>query len=195
MVISDFNFTGMKIEKLNEKHDINDFSCGDELYDKFLKQEALPHQNEKISDTYILTHNNKAIAFASVHPSGIRVNEDDRKKYSKISERKVHAHYSALNIGMLARDEKFRGNEIGKLMLLCMVILAREKPGIASYSHLTLDAKPEKVGYYESLGFKKAMHYKNRRDVPMYVKIDKIHSLIENEVGLASHIKELLNLN
>lgn len=196
MVISGFDFTGMRIEKLHENHNTSEFSCGVKEYDDFLKKEALGHQEEKICDTYILLKADKVVAYASMCPHSIRINEDERKKYAKISGRKVYDHYPALKITRLARDVKWKGSGIGRLMIFCAVILAKEKSGVASYGRITLDAEPDKIGYYQDLGFKIAAKYKGRRKhIPMYVNIDKIYNLVELDNGLKARIKSLFNLN
>ena len=40
------------IDKLNEKSDLDTFSCGLEDMDEFLKNDALNQQNENLSVTY-----------------------------------------------------------------------------------------------------------------------------------------------
>lgn len=195
MPVSDPVISGMKIEKIDKKHDIKDFSCGRKEYDAFIKEEAFLHQKENICDTYVLTLDNKVVAYASVCPDGIKLNPEDMDKYRSMSTRKIHDHYPALRITMLGRDIRHKGKGLGRLMIFCAVILARERSGIASYSHIILDAEPDKVKYYEKLGFKIAVKYSDRRQISMYVKIDSIYNLIESEDGLKSSVKSLLGFD
>lgn len=47
------------IVKLNEKHDLNGFSCGLDDMDDFLKNDALFQQEEKLNVTYLAKYHDE----------------------------------------------------------------------------------------------------------------------------------------
>lgn len=51
------------IVKLNENHDLNNFSCGLEDMDDFLKSDALEQQNENLNVTYLAMYNHEIVGF------------------------------------------------------------------------------------------------------------------------------------
>ena len=54
------------IDKLNEKSDLDTFSCGLEDMDEFLKNDALNQQNENLSVTYLVRYDDEIFGFFSL---------------------------------------------------------------------------------------------------------------------------------
>jgi len=83
--------------------------------------------------------------------------------------------YLAIKVARLGTSEKHQGNGIDSLMLreiLALTIMVSEYVGCRI---ITVDAKPESVGFYEKFGFKRVMS--RRSDpVPMYMDY---HRLLE----------------
>ena len=53
-------------DTLNENHDLNDFDCGDNDLNDFLKNDALPQQYEKLNVTKLVMCNREIIGYTSL---------------------------------------------------------------------------------------------------------------------------------
>ena len=63
------------IVKLNEKHDLNEFSCGLDDMDDFLKDDALDQQMDNLNVTYLARYKNDIIGFFSSLSDVIRLKD------------------------------------------------------------------------------------------------------------------------
>ena len=53
-------------ETLNENHELNDFDCGDEDLNDFLKNDAINQQKEKLNITKLILCEDKLIGYTSL---------------------------------------------------------------------------------------------------------------------------------
>ena len=65
-----------------------------------------------------------------------------------------HRVLPILRLARLAVDERFQGHGIGRLLLRAMLELALEMRDRVGCISVVVDAKPDAVTYYSSLGFK-----------------------------------------
>lgn len=100
-----------EIEKLSEKHDLKNFSCGMEDMDKFLQDDALNQQQKNLNVSYLVLYNKEIIGFYSIFTDNIPYNKLNLKEENKYNT------YPAVKIGRLAVSKKYKGNKIGTLIL------------------------------------------------------------------------------
>lgn len=116
----------MYVEVLNENHNIQDFDCGDQIYNSYLKQQALGDLNSFYSKTYVLVskETGKVIAFYTLISSQLTQSESSFML-------KEESRLPALLLGKLAVDRNFAGRNIASdlcvkafrdLLFLCKYI-------------------------------------------------------------------------
>ena len=67
-------------EKLTVNHDLNDFSCGNDDLDEFLKKDALPQQEKNLNVTYLAMRRKEILGFISISADNIRCRDISKKK-------------------------------------------------------------------------------------------------------------------
>ena len=143
----------MKLEVINEKHDLEDFFCGTEMLDRFLKTRALIECNQLLSKTFVITNENKVIAFCTLVLHSLK--NDEKELFidkDKIDQQRV----PALLIGQLAVDQRYKGHKIGASLIQRMIQYAFYISKYANFPAIIVDAHTtDLVSYYEDKGFKK----------------------------------------
>lgn len=105
-------------ETLCENHDLSDFDCGDEDLNDFLKNDALPQQNEKLNVTKLVMCDGKIIGFVSLLTDTLilkNIRDDDIKIdiKNKLKVSSKNRPLPAVKIGRLAIDKKYAQSGIG----------------------------------------------------------------------------------
>jgi GNAT superfamily N-acetyltransferase len=164
----------LHFSSLSRDLDVSTFSCGHADLDEFLIEDSMEYQQERLSVTRLAYINSEIVGFFTLVTDCI-----DAKQVAPEDGRREHPYrkYPAIKVARLATSKKHQRNGIGSLMLrevLALTIMISEYVGCRI---ITVDAKPESVGFYEKFGFKRA---KSRRSdpVPMYMDY---HRLLEEE--------------
>jgi GNAT superfamily N-acetyltransferase len=74
----------------------------------------------------------------------------------------------ALKIARLATHQEYEGRGIGRAMLLKTVAIAMRISCCVGCRMITVDAKPDAVGFYLKYGFQKALTKKKKDTAPLY---------------------------
>lgn len=107
------------ISPLNKKHDKQSFSCGNELLDTYLKKQARQDVERKLAQCFILTqepNETEILGYFTLSSHSI-----SRTSLSDELIKKLPLSYQHLPVtllGRLARDAKFKGQDIGNLLLI-----------------------------------------------------------------------------
>jgi len=136
---------------LSRDLDVSTFSCGHDDLDEFLIEDSMVTLVTDCTDV------------KQVDP------EAGRRGYP-------YRKYPAIKVARLATSKKHQGNGIGSRMLheiLTLTIMISEYVGCRI---ITVDAKPESVGFYERFGFKRV---KSRRSDPIPLYMDYYRALEE----------------
>ena len=136
---------------LSRDLDVSTFSCGHDDLDEFLIEDSIVTLVTDCTDV------------KQVDP------EAGRRGYP-------YRKYPAIKVARLATSKKHQGNGIGSRMLheiLTLTIMISEYVGCRI---ITVDAKPESVGFYERFGFKRV---KSRRSDPIPLYMDYYRALEE----------------
>lgn len=136
---------------LSRDLDVSTFSCGHDDLDEFLIEDSMVTLVTDCTDV------------KQVDP------EAGRRGYP-------YRKYPAIKVARLATSKKHQGNGIGSRMLheiLTLTIMISEYVGCRI---ITVDAKPESVGFYERFGFKRV---KSRRSDPIPMYMDYYRALEE----------------
>ena len=137
-----------------KRHDRKGFSCGVEALDRFLQQHAHQAMRRGVSQTFVLVSadNTAAIAgFYTLAPAEVSLTD------LQIGDARPLPPYPVpcFRMGRLARDQRWRGQGVGPLLLGCAVQRCLDaKRSVGGYA-LVVDAKDAAAaGFYLRHGFR-----------------------------------------
>lgn len=139
------------IRRLKPRDDRSGFHSGNIDLDRFFQRYAGQNQfRHHIGTTYVAVQGNRIIGFVTVS-SGEMVAD----RLSKALRRRLPSYpLPILRIARLAVDERYQGHGIGRLLLRAMLELALEMRDRVGCIGVVVDAKPDAVAFYATLGFK-----------------------------------------
>ena len=140
----------VRVRRLELRDDRTGFRSGNIDLDRFFQRYAGQNQfRHHIGTTYVAARGDRIIGFVTVS-SGEMVAE----KLAKTLRRRLPAYpLPILRLARLAVDERFQGHGIGRLLLRAMLTLALEMRDRLGCIGVVVDAKPDAVTFYSSLGF------------------------------------------
>jgi len=139
------------VRRLEPRDVRSGFRSGNIDLDRFFQRYAGQNQfRHHIGTTYVAVQGNHIIGFVTVS-SGEMIAEN----LTKNLRRRLPAYpLPILRLARLAVDERFQGHGIGRLLLRAMLELALEVRDRVGCIGVVVDAKPDAVTFYSSLGFK-----------------------------------------
>jgi len=154
----------MKFETLDtKKHDRKNFDCGVKALNIYLQRFANQDQKRSLTKVYLLTDQDKIIAYYTLSAHSVLRNDlpIDTKSGS-------YAEVPFLLLGRLAVDKSCQGNGFGDMLLVHAfknTKQAAEKIGILG---IIVDAKDDRAfSFYQGFGFKPLNITKNRLVLPI----------------------------
>lgn len=141
----------LKFFPLDENQKINDFDCGQEDLNLFLKNHALSNQNRRLSSTVISYFESKVIGYYTLSPAQI----EKETLPVKLTKGLPKYPIAAIRLGRLAIDQNYQGKGFGEELLIhalrkCLYI-SKEIGGYV----VIVDAKNQTAkNFYEKYGFK-----------------------------------------
>ena len=141
----------VRVRRLEPKDDRTEFRSGNIDLDRFFQRYAGQNQfRHHIGTTYVAVHGDHIVGFVTVS-SG----EMAAEKLAKNLRRRLPAYpMPILRLARLAVDERFQGHGIGKLLLRAILELALQMRDRVGCVGVVVDAKPDAVAFYTTLGFK-----------------------------------------
>lgn len=142
---------GVRVRRLEPRDDRTHFRSGNIDLDRFFQRYAGQNQfRHHIGTTYVAVQKDQIVGFVTVS-SGEMVAE----KLAKSLRRRLPAYpLPILRLARLAVDRRFQGHGIGRLLLRATLELALEMRDRVGCVGVVVDAKPDAVTFYSSLGFK-----------------------------------------
>ena len=133
--------TQLLFKIIDKSFKIDDFNCGDDDINYFLKNLAIPNQFRKLSNTYIfyIEENKRVVAYFSILAS--QLNTGDARIYG----------IDIIPIVLLGRmgiDKNFRGNNIGRTMINIAVRKALEASKLIACRLLLIETSLDMKSYY-----------------------------------------------
>jgi len=153
-----------------------DSGQGYEELDGFLKDDARSSQENLISRTYLCFWKNNLVGFITLVTDTIElkaVEDGDQVDGYK------HPKYPAIKIARLSVDKRFRKRGIGSFLLLWSIGKFNQITKQVGCRYITVDSKPQSIGFYEKYKFKLVKKYKDRDFPPMYLNAYPIISAME----------------
>lgn len=146
---------------------IDDFSCGDEDLDDWIRNDAQRLQAANVVQTFLGLCDNRAVGFIGLMSDAVELEMRERSKLDL--SRRDHPVIPALKIARLGICTSFRGRSAGTAMMRFAYDIALKVSRHSGCRLLTVDAYPESVGFYERLGFvpNRAKRYKGKHTISM----------------------------
>jgi hypothetical protein len=155
------------IELLNEQHVRTAFSCGVEVLDRYLRDQAGQDSRRHIAAVYVLSHaGSRAVTgFYTLANSIIQLDELPAGRAKKLPR---YPQVPATLLGRLAVDLRHRDRRLGEFLLIdAMKRTLEASHATASYA-LVVDAKDETAkAFYLRYGFESIASQASRLFLPM----------------------------
>jgi predicted GNAT family N-acyltransferase len=134
------------------------FDCGDADLNEFLLEDALPHQTDLLTVTYLVRHAGIVAAYFSVLNDKVSVEQFPTKSQFRKLQRLLHHRkrgyksYPSVKLGRLAVDKSLIGSGLGSQLLyyIKVMFISGNKTGCR---FITADAYKHAVDFYAKNGF------------------------------------------
>lgn len=138
----------MQLRRLAPSDDRSRFDSGTPALDHFFRQFAGQHQTRGVSTTYVVVDGGEIVAFATVVAAEIlpELLGQAAKKLPRFS-------VPVLRLARLATATAHRGRGHARELMKVVFGLALAQQQLAGCVAVVVDAKPDSVSYYRSLGF------------------------------------------
>ena len=133
--------TQLLFKIIDKSSKIDDFDCGDDDINYFLKNLAIPNQYRKLSNTYIfcIEEDERVVAYLSILAS--QLNTGDARIYG-IDKIPI------VLLGRMGVDKNFRSNNIGRAMINIAVKKALEASKLIACRLLLIETSLNMKSYY-----------------------------------------------
>lgn len=144
-----------KVALLDPKiHDRAAFSCGEPSLDEYLKRRAGQDLKRRLAVTYVfapIDEPSRVAGYFSLSAYALLPKELPEELARRLPR---HNRFPATLIGRLARDEAYRGDGLGELLLLEALAKALEGSGHVASLALVVDALNDRAAaFYKRYGF------------------------------------------
>ncbi len=142
------------IELLGKKHNRNDFDCGKELLNSYLKNQAGQDIKRKLSVCFVLAENETNIiqGYYTLSNNSIPLNSFPERIRKKLPE--SYSSIPATLHGRLAIDKRYQGKGIGKILLIDALKRSYEASHeIGSFAVVVDPIDKEAEKFYEKYDF------------------------------------------
>jgi ribosomal protein S18 acetylase RimI-like enzyme len=169
--IHDLEFKVLDASHLRQ---LTSFRCKNAELKDFLTQDALKNQLDRISVTRLVFYHGRLVGYFTLVTDVIKRGEIAD---SDGAEDFRYATYSALKIARFATDIEFERQGIGRNMLLKIFAIWIRLSKYIGCRIITVDSKPEAVGFYKKFDFHEAIidkrKIKDNGTIPLYIDIHK----------------------
>ena len=136
--------------RIDATHDIEQFACGEESLDRWLKGRALENDEEGASRTYVVCVDKRVVGFYAISVGGIA---------HAIATGKVRRNMPdpvpAMILGRLAVDHRYQGRHIGSDLLIDAISRTIRASEIAGVRAILVHAISDRARqFYEAHGFR-----------------------------------------
>ncbi len=130
---------------------VDEFNCGDDDLNDFLKTDAFAYGDNELAQTYVALYQNTPVAFVSLCTDAIKLSKEEMEQ--EFGKEKPHPDYPAMKIARLAVAEAYKSSDVGTAMVKYAVGRAIEISESIGCRFVTTDAYESKAGFYEKCNF------------------------------------------
>lgn len=142
--------TDFRIEKLNRRHAVDKFDCGEEPLNRFLVRFALPNQQANASQTYIGLADNEVIGFYTLVVGEVRYDDAPERLTRGLARHPV----PIMLLARLGVSTDWQGKGVGSGLLRDAVLRTLQAADIAGIRALAVHAKDDKArSFYRNFDF------------------------------------------
>lgn len=144
------------ISHLNKAHEKKSFSCGNEMLDNYLKRQARQDVERKLSQCFILTHEDNQKEILGYYTlSSHSLNRDVIPDEVIQNLPPSYKNLPVTLLGRLARDVKFKGQDIGNILLIDALKKSYDVSinSIASMAVIVDPIDSNAISFYAKYGF------------------------------------------
>lgn len=139
----------IELVRLGKIHNISDFDCGDDDLNEFIKKDAINYQEERVTNTLLLIHQDKVIGYFSLRTDAIKLGGGEKEG----SGIKPLDEYPAIKIARLAVNKAHQKKGLGKIIIQSAFGYIREISNIAACRFVTVDSYHKQIEFYKHFGF------------------------------------------
>lgn len=133
------------------------FDCGYPEQTSYLYEQAEADQEAQTAVTYLYYVRGILAAYATVAMDALPLDRTERGTGVRFQEA------SAMKLGQLGVALPFQGIGLGTFVLADILVLAQEEAERVGCRYVSVDARPDLVGWYERRGFKRNKLRQQRR--------------------------------
>ena len=143
----------IRIAILSSDHDelIEDFDCGDEDLNAFLREDALIQQEQELSRTTLFTKKGELVGFCTLLTDKLVLSKEIRKTLEP--EYIPYKDIPALKLGRFALQKKYQQQGVGTLMIKYALGKALNVSEEVGCRVMTVDAYKQRLEWYMKRGF------------------------------------------
>ncbi len=139
-----------QIEKLDANHDTDEFDCGKEPLNRFLKRFALANQRAESARTYVVCVGRRVIGYYSLTVSAV----EHSGVPARVGRGLARHPIPVMLLARLAVDRTQQGRGLGKALIKDGLLRTVEAADIAGIRALLVHAKDDEArAWYEALEF------------------------------------------
>lgn len=143
--------TGFRIEKLNRRHAVEKFDCGEEALNRFLVRFALPNQMANASQSYVgITDEAAVVGFYTLVVGEVRHEGAPERLTKGLARHPV----PVMLLARLGVDSRWHGKGIGAGLLRDAILRTLQVADLAGVRALVVHAKNDAArSFYERFDF------------------------------------------
>jgi len=148
---------------------------------EFLTKDAVRDQENRISRTYLCCWKKNIAGYVTLLTDTLELHA-----VSEIDgiDGYFYQKYPAIKIARLAVDVKFEQKGVGRFILLTSIGKAIKISDEIGCRYITVDSKPESIGFYEKYGFKVVEKYRKSDFPKMYLNMYPVVVMMQPKESL-----------
>jgi len=142
--------THFRVEKLNRRHAVDSFDCGEEPLNRFLIRFALSNQQANASQTYVGLADDDVIGFYTLVVGEVRYDDAPERLTKGMAQHPV----PIMLLARLGVSNDWQGKGVGAGLLRDAVLRTLQAADIAGIRALAVHAKDDKArSFYQRFDF------------------------------------------
>jgi len=155
----------LRIRRLNNRSNINNFCSVNDDLNNFLKDDALKAHADMTSITYACSWKSVVVGFATLAAATIEVKQIEGARIEGYTPKT----YPCIKLARLAVDKKYEGRGIGPYLLFWVMGKFEKISREIGCRYLTVDSKRESIWFYQKYDFVLVERTKNRPHPTFYL--------------------------
>jgi len=144
---------------------LDSFTCGKETYDKYIIEDASDDHSDNIGKVWLFHHEKDVRLAGYVTLAMSQIHKNDAVSLRELTS---HSYIPGLLLGQMARDLKYSGKGLGKIMMDWVKNQAEELRQRIGCRLIILQSEEDKVKDYQRYGFVLIPPSKKKKNMMFY---------------------------